>query len=119
MTTPYYQDDSVTLYHGTAEEILPGLSESRRHFHQPALQHPRQGPWGSVGHVLLSGWLAKVKAAGYADDMSEDAYAEWARRTSRPFCSRQRGRVDRSSQPQMPLARLTPPLRCRLRWVRT
>lgn len=75
--TPYYSDDLVTLYHGRTEDVLPTLSDVAATFTSP--------PYNTLGKTLgkpsgmygNSGWLAKVAAAGYADDMSEDDYAAW------------------------------------------
>jgi modification methylase len=75
--TPYYSDDSVVLYHGRAEDILPSLSGVAATFTSP--------PYNTLGKTLSkpshmfkgNGWLAKVAAAGYADDMSEEGYTAW------------------------------------------
>lgn len=68
--TPYYSDESVTLYHGRAEDILPRIET------------------GSLGGVItsppynmgdMSGGYANL-AGGYAtykDQMEHAAYVEW------------------------------------------
>lgn len=74
---PYYADDTVQLYLGKAEEVLPELSGVAVTFTSP--------PYNTLGKTLAkasgmyakNAWRAKVAAAGYADDMSEDDYATW------------------------------------------
>lgn len=76
--TPYYQDDAVTLYHGDAMDVLPSVSGV-----SCVVTSPPYNTLGSriparpTGMHRRSGWLAKVSAVGYADDMDETAYVEW------------------------------------------
>jgi DNA modification methylase len=75
--TPYYADDAVTLYHGDCLDILPNLSGIAATFTSP--------PYNTLGKTLSkpshlfkdNGWLAKVSALGYRDDMGEEDYAAW------------------------------------------
>jgi DNA modification methylase len=76
--TPYYADDFVTLYHGDALDVVGGLSDVAC-----VVTSPPYNTLGSripdrpTGMHSRSGWMAKVRAVGYADDMDEMAYVEW------------------------------------------
>jgi site-specific DNA-methyltransferase (adenine-specific) len=68
--TPYYQDDSVTIYHGDCQEILPGLEQVDTVFTSP--------PY-NLG--AMSGGLANL-AGGYAsydDQLPTAEYEQWQR----------------------------------------
>ena len=78
--TPYYQDELVTIYHGRAEDVLPGLSGVACTVTSP--------PYNTLGSRIpakpsgmwaerMAGFAENVRANGYADDMSEAAYSEW------------------------------------------
>lgn len=78
--TPYYQDDLVTLYHGDALEVMPGLSDVACVVTSP--------PYNTLGSRIpakvsglwakrMTGFASKVNAVGYADDMDELAYLAW------------------------------------------
>ena len=78
MSTPYYSDDFVTLYHGDCREILPGISGVSCVVTSP--------PYNTLGTRIPANptgmhggdkWAAKVVECGYADDMSEGDYVEW------------------------------------------
>lgn len=78
MSAPYYSDEFVTLYHGDTLDVLPAIGAtvdlvvtSPPYNTLGARSSDRGGMHGG------SKWLAKVDAVGYADDMSEEAYAEW------------------------------------------
>jgi site-specific DNA-methyltransferase (adenine-specific) len=94
---PYYQDDLVTLYHGAVEDVLPRLAGSDV---ACVVTSPPYNTLGSripakpTGMHRKSGWLAKVTAVGYADDMDEESYVTWQAQiaaqlseTSRPGAS--------------------------------
>lgn len=75
--TPYYQDDLVTLYNGKAEDVLPHLSDVAATFTSPPYNTLGKTLGKASGMYASSGWLAKVAALGYADDMSETDYTAW------------------------------------------
>ena len=68
MTTPYYQDDHVTLYHGDALEILPALS---------GVDLVVTSPPYNLGD--MSGGLANLTDGyrTYADTMQDSDYVAW------------------------------------------
>lgn len=75
---PYYQDGSVTIYNARCEDVLPGLVGvgcvvTSPPYNTLGARIPSKG----TGKMAGDKWLAKVKTAGYADDMSEADYAEW------------------------------------------
>jgi len=74
----YYSDDLVTLHHGDAAEILPTLSGVAATFTSPPYNTlGGRVPHAHPGMFRGNGWMAKVAAVGYADDMSEPDYAAW------------------------------------------
>jgi site-specific DNA-methyltransferase (adenine-specific) len=76
--TPYYQDDLVTLYHGDAMDVVPTLAGAACIVTSPPYNTlGSRIPARPTGMHRRSGWLAKVSAVGYADDMDESAYVEW------------------------------------------
>jgi DNA modification methylase len=77
MSAPYYADDSVTLYHGRAEDVLPSLSGVAATFTSPPYNTLGSRVSKPSGRYRDDGWLAKVAAVGYADDMSENDYRAW------------------------------------------
>ena len=75
---PYYQDDLVTIYHGRAEDVLPSLSGIACIVTSPPYNTlGSRIPDRPTGMHKNSGWLAKVSAVGYADDMDETTYSSW------------------------------------------
>lgn len=76
--TPYYADDSVTIYHGDAMEVVPHLSDIACVVTSPPYNTlGSRIPARPTGMHRNSGWLAKVSAVGYADDMDEGEYVAW------------------------------------------
>ena len=75
---PYYEDALVTLYHGDALDIVPSLTGVAC-----VVTSPPYNTLGSripdrpTGMHSRSGWMAKVRNVGYADDMDETAYVKW------------------------------------------
>lgn len=78
VTAPYYQDDLVTLYHGRAEDVLPSLSGVACVVTSPPYNTlGSRIPETPTGLQTGSRWLAKVRAVGYRDDMTEPKYIAW------------------------------------------
>jgi site-specific DNA-methyltransferase (adenine-specific) len=76
--TPYYSDESVTIYHGDCREIAPALSGVACVVTSPPYNTlGSRIPANGTGKMAGDKWLAKVRAGGYADDMTETEYAEW------------------------------------------
>lgn len=79
MNDPYYQDDHVTIFHGDCRDVLTSMAPTGA----CVVTSPPYNTLGTrvatpgTGMLAGSGWLAKVNAVGYADDMTEDAYTEW------------------------------------------
>lgn len=61
MTAPYYQDESVQLFHGDCREVLPGLPAANILVTDP--------PYASAAATATTGW-AKQKWGGNWGDMS-------------------------------------------------
>jgi site-specific DNA-methyltransferase (adenine-specific) len=74
---PYYQDDLVTIYHGDALSAASLTGVDCVVTSPPYNTLGTRIPSRPTGMHARSGWLAKVSAVGYADDMDEAAYAEW------------------------------------------
>lgn len=80
MLEPYYDADGVTIYHGRTEEVLLQLSGVRCTVTSPPYNTlGNRIPSNGTGLMSGSSWLSKVNERGYADDMTEDEYAEWQR----------------------------------------
>ena len=73
MTTPYYSDDLVTLYHGDALEILPTISDVGLVLTSPPYNLNGDGN-SSAGTAFRN--LAKGYRT-HSDDLPHDAYVEW------------------------------------------
>lgn len=80
---PYYDDGTVQIWHGRAEDVLPDLSGVACTVTSPPYNtlgsRVPAKPTGGFGSQGLSGWAEKVNRVGYADDMPENAYQEWQR----------------------------------------
>lgn len=77
---PYYQDDAVTIYHGDCREIAPLLDGVDCVVTSPPYNTlGARMPVNGTGKMAGDKWLAKVRAKGYADDMSEAEYEGWQR----------------------------------------
>jgi site-specific DNA-methyltransferase (adenine-specific) len=79
MTTPYYSDDHVTIYHGDCREMLPTLTDINCVVTSPPYNTLTSHTTTGGGMHKSSGWSKKVKAIGYADDMTEADYVTWQR----------------------------------------
>jgi len=76
--TPYYSDDLVTIYHGDALDVLPGIGSVDAVVTSPPYNTlGARIPAVPTGMHRNSGWLAAVRDHGYADDMDEADYVEW------------------------------------------
>lgn len=75
MTTPYYADEFVTLYHGDCRELLPSLAVA---LGGVVTSPPYNQGDMSGGYANLSGGYN-----AYADQMSHGEYVEWQRWTLR------------------------------------
>src|SRR5690606_38059005 len=78
VSTPYYSDEYVTLYHGKSDDVLSSISGVACVVTSPPYNTlgARVSATGS-GKMSGDAWLAKVSAIGYADDMSEANYTAW------------------------------------------
>ena len=77
MLTPYYQDDSVTIYHGDCQQLLDGLSPVDITVTSPPYnidQRKRNAHRSDISSVHVAKWKT-----GYSDSMEERAYQEWLR----------------------------------------
>lgn len=75
---PYYEDGSVTIYHGRAEDVLPQVSDVACVVTSPPYNTlGSRIPERPTGMHRDSGWIAKITAVGYADDMDETEYVAW------------------------------------------
>ena len=76
--TPYYEDDSVTIYHGDCREILPTVTDVDLFFTSPPYNLGT-----STGGGMAAGSLAARKLmSGYGsftDDMPQHKYDDWQR----------------------------------------
>jgi DNA modification methylase len=73
---PYYQDETVTLYHGDCREVLPSITGVGCVVTSPP--YNQIGKMSSPSGMFVgNGWLSEVERNGYADDMPEDAYQSW------------------------------------------
>lgn len=81
--TPYYQDESVTLYHGDCVEVLPSLADIDLIFTSPPynLGVSSGGGFAATGRKTGT-WSGGPLADGYAchdDAMPLDEYEAWQR----------------------------------------
>lgn len=87
---PYYEDDSVTIYHGRCEDVLPRISGIDLVFTSPPYNLGMHPSGKGSGMHAGSGYTANGKvwnrvadlAGGYgehADAMPQDEYDEWQR----------------------------------------
>lgn len=82
---PYYEADGITIYHGDCRDVLWAHPEIKA---RTTVTSPPYNTLGSripdnpTGLMAGNKWLAKVSQHGYADDMSEDEYAEWQRQVA-------------------------------------
>ena len=75
---PYYEDESVTIYHGDCREVLPTLSGITATFTSPPYNTlGSRIPTKPTGKMTDDGWMMKVSAVGYFDDRTESEYMEW------------------------------------------
>ena len=77
MTTPYYSDEFVTLYHGDCLDVLPSLSGVDCVVTSPPYNTLTGSTVRGGGMHKNSGWSAKVEGDGYTDDMDEAIYTGW------------------------------------------
>ena len=78
MTTPYYSDDYVTLYHGDCRDVLPTLSGVACVVTSPPYNTlGSRIPSKPTGIHADSAWASKVVDTGYFDDMPEGEYVSW------------------------------------------
>lgn len=77
--TPYYADDSVTLYLGRCEDVLPSVSDAACVVTSPPYNTLATVPKKGTGMYAKNRWISDVNQHGYADDMTEAAYLDWQR----------------------------------------
>lgn len=76
--TPYYEDGSVTIYHGDCREILPGVNGVGVTVTSPPYNTlGSRIPDNPTGMHAGNGWMRRVSSIGYADDMDDQEYNEW------------------------------------------
>jgi site-specific DNA-methyltransferase (adenine-specific) len=77
---PYYDDGTVTIYHGDALDVLSAIDGVACAVTSPPYNTlGARIPTNGTGKMAGDRWLAKVRAVGYADDMGEADYVEWQR----------------------------------------
>lgn len=69
--TPYYQDGSVTIYHGDCREILPSLDPVDLVVTSPPYNIGRHWPTVTVSTSMLNGYES------YPDDLPHAEYVQW------------------------------------------
>lgn len=76
--SPYYDDGTCVIYHGDCRDILPSISDVRCVVTSPPYNTlGARMPSNGTGTMRGDAWLAKVNSRGYADDLTEQQYAEW------------------------------------------
>ena len=81
-SSPYYQDDFATIYHGRVEDFVgrfDGVIDctvTSPPYNTLGGRIPAK-PTGGFGSQRLGGWVQNLHRTGYADDMGEDEYTQW------------------------------------------